>query len=80
MKRNKEHRPNIEILTSESGEETKEENINYLAVCFQDSDIYIWGCKEFTSLLIDKEGYIVNKIVNQTEENQDEKKDEEDLS
>ena len=30
--------------------------------------------------MIDKEGYIVNKIVNQTEENQDEKKDEEDLS
>ena len=52
----------VEILTANSYEESDGEIFNYLSVWFQDSDIYIWGCHEFTSLLTDKQGSLVKEI------------------
>ena len=62
MEETKGNQPMVEILTANSYEESDGEIFNYLSVWFQDSDIYIWGCHEFTSLLTDKQGSLVKEI------------------
>ena len=79
MKGDKEYEQKDEVLTAKSWDDARKENMYYLAVRFQDSNIYIWGWSEFTSLLTDG-GYIAKEITTQIEDRQDIKKDVDDQS
>ena len=70
----------VKIMTVPSREETKEENIDYIAVNFQNWDIYIWSCREFTPFLTSDEGSVVKGVTARFENHQDEKKDKANLS
>ena len=54
--------PTVKVLTVQPCEVTTEENINYIAINFQDWDAYICSWSEFESFLKDREGNIVKII------------------
>ena len=61
MEEEESKQPMIEILTSMLCEGSDEEYIDYLGIQFQNSEIYIWSCKEFRSLLTDDKGSLIEE-------------------
>ena len=59
MEDNKGNEPTVEIRTAMYYEKPDEECINYFAIRFQDSDIYISDSQEFMPLLTDEQGSLI---------------------
>ena len=80
MEDNKGNEPTVEIRTAMYYEKPDEECINYFAILFQDSDIYISGSQEFMPLLTDEQGSLIKAAAVKINQHQAPNKDEGQLS
>ena len=80
MEDNKGNEPTVEIRTAMYYEKPDEECINYFAIRFQDSDIYISGSQEFMPLLTDEQGSLIKAAAVKINQHQAPNKDEGRLS
>ena len=53
--------PTVEIWSFRSYSKAEDVNTDYVAVHFQNWVIYIWCCQEFTSLITDRNGFMVEE-------------------